>query len=186
MKILTSFKDVRNKARTIFLEDRIDFLKALPAHVRDFSKVSYIEAAVQGDNDVYVSKIMLRKGSKAIASWSCTCPWYTYVWDRSPGYKHLEGRLCSHALALYYFYQSGRLKQEWEKWRPEVKLPKAAKDISDIGDMEFFDKVQDEHKQYQVEGARARNIDNIVERKAVQFAQMTPEELVNLLERLFV
>lgn len=34
------------------------------------------------------------------------CPWADYVWGRQPRFKHLEGRMCSHALATLYEAQA--------------------------------------------------------------------------------
>jgi len=181
LDVLSTYRDVQQKAKTIFLEDRVHLVRVRPYPTKTFEKVNYIECIVEGDNDVYISKITLRKGGRAIAAWSCTCPWYKYVWDRSPGYKHLEGRLCSHALASYYFYQSGRMKQEWEKWMPKEKA------ASETNRDQLLEKIKNEHKQYMVEGAKARNIDDLTGNfTIIDLTGLEPDDLVNLLQNIFL
>lgn len=37
-----------------------------------------------------------------ITQWECGCPWDQYAWGRTRQWKKYEGRVCSHALALYW------------------------------------------------------------------------------------
>lgn len=186
-EIFSKYKDVQQKARRIYLEDGVELVNVLPNPSYSFQKITQFECIVQGDHDVYETAITLQVGTKKIATWRCTCPWYKYVWDRSPEYRHLQGRLCSHVLASYYYYQSGAMREEWEKWR--MPTEKAAGDISNVSDHELFEQVRTEHRQYVVDGARARNIGNLLENKrseTIDLTGLSPEDMKNLLQNLFL
>lgn len=40
--------------------------------------------------------------SRSITTWECECPWDQYAWQRTRKWKYLEGRPCSHVMALYW------------------------------------------------------------------------------------
>ena len=65
-------------------------------------KGSIVIGQVRGDHDVYESGIQRYPGRpQSVFAFSCGCPWASFHQDKSyPG--HLNGRMCSHALALLY------------------------------------------------------------------------------------
>jgi len=40
--------------------------------------------------------------SRSITTWECECAWSQYAWQRTRKWKALEGRPCSHVMALYW------------------------------------------------------------------------------------
>lgn len=92
-----AWADVQEKAIDIFHLGAVRMLASDKEHVA---------AHVLGDHGTYLSEIQLAPGSKSPAMWNCSCPWSAYSWGRSGRWKKYEGRMCSHALALYYQYQS--------------------------------------------------------------------------------
>jgi 8-oxo-dGTP pyrophosphatase MutT (NUDIX family) len=92
-----SWADVRNKAKRIRREGGVHITVASPDGVA---------GTVQGDQGVYESLISFAPGTRRVASWRCDCPWFTYAFDRSAKYEQLQGRMCSHCLALNYEAQS--------------------------------------------------------------------------------
>lgn len=123
MEKIAKWKDVVQKAHAIlrgFRGSGVNNVLTTPRRVKDFNKIRHIEADVTSTTgNTYHSRIMFVPGTRRIAIWGCECEWSKYVWERSPRYRHLEGRPCSHVYALYLYYQSGLLKREWEKWRPK-------------------------------------------------------------------
>lgn len=65
-----------------------------------------VTAEVKGDHNIYLTSITRVPGTKQVGMWYCACDWNLYAWARSPRWKHLEGRQCSHSLALMYEMQS--------------------------------------------------------------------------------
>jgi len=117
---ISAWKDVREKAKTIFRNGGVYNVELFPKNVKDVRKARAIKASILSTTgNEYRSSILFYGGSDKIMTWTCTCEWSKYVWNRTPPYKHLEGRPCSHVYALYLFYQSERLKGEWRKWKGE-------------------------------------------------------------------
>lgn len=100
-----AWADVRAKALRIRSGSRVQVME---------SRASYILAQVQGDNGLYRTSISRRGGKglglkkkqespRRISAWTCTCGWGQT--DHLRKHKYV-GRMCSHALALYFELQS--------------------------------------------------------------------------------
>ena len=58
---------------------------------------------VIGDTGEYTTEIWRDDpNSRAISRWSCECAWNQFAWNRTRQWKRIEGRPCSHVLALYW------------------------------------------------------------------------------------
>jgi hypothetical protein len=96
-EVTASWKDVRNKAKRLRTTGQVTITAASDGA---------ITGVVKGDHFTYETQIQRLPGHFGVAVWQCGCKWAAYAWGRSPRYKHLEGRMCSHALALHYEAQS--------------------------------------------------------------------------------
>ncbi len=64
---------------------------------------NYVEGTVVGDHGEYHTSIERNDPqSRAITMWTCECPWDQYAWGRTRQFKNMEGRPCSHVMALYF------------------------------------------------------------------------------------
>ena len=63
-----------------------------------------VQGTVVGDHDTYDVWFALQDPAHpdVITQWECGCPWDQYAWGRTRQWKKYEGRVCSHALALYW------------------------------------------------------------------------------------
>lgn len=95
--VTASWADVQRKAKRIRAEGGVTILVA--SH-------DGIGGTVQGEHGVYEALLVYRPGTRKVADWTCGCRWAAYAFDRSPEFRHFEGRKCSHALALQYEAQS--------------------------------------------------------------------------------
>jgi hypothetical protein len=233
------WRTIEEKAKDIFDSGGVVPKEWTPSRAKHFDKITQIKADVVGDNGIYETSIMIKPGTKRMTHWRCSCLWGAYAWDRSPHItkrdpkynwsSRLNGRMCSHALALNYYYQSGKMQNLWEekrkKKKEEVVMPepvkkerilrglptgakpprkrapkgfpmtaepprkaasKTASSIDVLSDMELFHQVQNEHQRYEVQGAKARNIDKIIKSKNIDFDSLSPEELRKNIENLFL
>lgn len=92
-----AWKDVRDKGVRIRRDGGVRIIS---------NTGTTVTAEVRGDNDIYLTSITRVPGTKQTAMWFCACDWNKYAWARSAPWKHLEGRQCSHSLALLYEMQS--------------------------------------------------------------------------------
>lgn len=91
---VAGWQDIQEKATRLRREHQADVLTLTP---------TVIAGKVKGDHGTYETTLKRQfPGSWKITQWECSCPWYTYDFDRSPDYKHLEDRPCSHAMALLW------------------------------------------------------------------------------------
>ena len=104
LQLQGSWADVSAKARRLMQSGQVEVVRNTPTHVL---------ANVQGDHGQYEVEISRHDpASQVIEQWSCTCPWNQYAWQRTRGWKKLEGRVCSHALAAYWQSRSTPLDVE--------------------------------------------------------------------------
>lgn len=99
----SGWADVRNKAKGL----RDSMSMSITRNDGD-----YIEATIQGTNgqyEAYVQRHGSASGSFKVTGWGCTCKWGEWAYKREHTYV---GRMCSHALALYYEMQSLGYKQD--------------------------------------------------------------------------
>lgn len=74
---------------------------------------NYVDGTVQGDHGVYHTEIWREDpNSQAITAWRCGCPWFQYAFGRTRRWKKLEGRPCSHVMALFWTGMSTPLDQD--------------------------------------------------------------------------
>lgn len=102
---ISSWADVVNKAKRLMQSGQVNVLVNRP---------NFVAGVVQGDHGTYEVEISRDDpDSNAISGWSCTCPWgTTWAWDRTRNYKRFQGRVCSHALALFWQGRSTPLDVE--------------------------------------------------------------------------
>lgn len=93
----SAWTDVRDKATRVRRDGQVRIIAYTG---------NSITAEVKGDSNIYTTTLTRVPGTKQTAMWHCTCPWNTYAWARSGRWKNLEGRMCSHALALIFEAQS--------------------------------------------------------------------------------
>lgn len=140
-----AWRDVRAKAKKISADGHVRIIRA-PGH-----EGAYLVAEVQGDNDVYQTAITRVPGKFAVAMWECGCAWSSYAWGRTGRWKRYEGRMCSHALALYYEAQrqemfGGEMQQARfaPNWRDPSILPKTHYDKDKARSLAALDTDPDE------------------------------------------
>lgn len=99
-----SWSDIQDKAKRLRRGGKVTVIT-----FRD----TYIKAQVQGDHDLYNVEVVKdpMTGAK-IESWSCTCGWGEWAFKREHTYI---GRMCSHALAVYWEMASLEFYQGYEK-----------------------------------------------------------------------
>lgn len=95
--VTASWADVQRKAKRIRSEGGVTIVVA---------SADGIGGEVRGDHGTYEALLVYRPGTRKVADWTCGCKWAAYAFERSPGFKHFEGRKCSHALALQFEAQS--------------------------------------------------------------------------------
>jgi 2'-5' RNA ligase len=95
-----TWTSVREKAKRIRSEGGVNIVASPDP------RSPYIVANVKGDHGTYECTIMRAPGRKTVAMWECGCDWSKYAWGRSGRWKRLEGRPCSHVVALIYEAQS--------------------------------------------------------------------------------
>lgn len=95
--LTAAWADVRAKGKRMREQGRVSIISVLD---------DIITAEVRGDTDTYITTLTREPGTKRRAIWECSCDWNTYAWGRAPAFKHLEGRPCSHLLALSFEVQA--------------------------------------------------------------------------------
>lgn len=95
--LTSAWADVRAKGKAIRQSGGVTIISVLD---------DIITAEVRGDTDTYITTLTREPGTTRRAIWDCSCDWNTYAWGRSAPFKHLEGRPCSHLLALSYEVQA--------------------------------------------------------------------------------
>jgi hypothetical protein len=89
----SAWADVMNKAKRLVLDGDVQIIHNTP---------TIVSGVVQGDNGTYKSAISRHDpNSQVIEQWVCDCPWHQYAFARTRQWKKLEGRVCSHVMALY-------------------------------------------------------------------------------------
>lgn len=89
----SSWDDVMAKAKRLVLNGQVDVIRNTP---------TLVSGVVQGDHGTYKNAISRHDpDSQVIEQWVCQCPWHQYAFMRTRQWKKLEGRVCSHVLALY-------------------------------------------------------------------------------------
>ena len=80
-----------------------------------------VTGVVEGDHGTYNTEIQRQDpNSQAISMWSCECKWDQFAWQRTRQWKRLEGRVCSHVLATYWYAQALPVEQAIpEDWKEE-------------------------------------------------------------------
>lgn len=92
-----AWRDVRSKARRLRYSNKV--------YIDKFDK-TLITGRVQGDTGLYdtvVHRLAATNGRATVTGWDCTCEWGKWAWKRE---RTFVGRMCSHALAMYYEMQS--------------------------------------------------------------------------------
>lgn len=105
-----AWADVAAKAKRLKDEGRVHIIR---------NAIDTVVASVRGDHGTYQTELYRQDpNSGAISSWDCECPWgTTWAWQRTRGWKYLEGRLCAHAMATYWQSQATPLED------PETTAP---------------------------------------------------------------
>lgn len=98
--VRASWADVRAKAKRIRSSGGVRILA---------DQGGEIVAQVHGDHGIYQSEITFVPGSHSTAAWACSCPYAAFAWGRTGQFKKLEGRVCSHVLALRFEAQRRRM-----------------------------------------------------------------------------
>lgn len=97
MARFAAWRDVRSKALRLRKEGKV--------YVRDYNK-ELIVGRVTGDTNTYDCEVSrlggFGLGESSVSGWDCECEWAKYAFDR----RTFTGRMCSHALAMYYEMQS--------------------------------------------------------------------------------
>lgn len=128
-EITASWADVQRKAKRIRAEGGVTIVIA---------SNDGIGGQVKGDRHTYEAILVFRPGTHKVADWTCGCAWAAYAFDRSPAFKHFEGRKCSHALALQFEAQSqGMFGKEIHPAEPARKVPTVVKYDPDDGQSVF-------------------------------------------------
>lgn len=67
----------------------------------EYNMPHYVAGQVQGDHGLYNTELSREDPETgSFTQWKCECEWFKYAWARTGKWKYLEGRFCSHALAL--------------------------------------------------------------------------------------
>lgn len=128
-EVTASWADVQRKAKRIRAEGGVTIVIA---------SNDGIGGQVKGDRHTYEAILVFRPGTHKVADWTCGCAWAAYAFDRSPAFKHFEGRKCSHALALQFEAQSqGMFGKEIHPAEPARKVPTVVKYDPDDGQSVF-------------------------------------------------
>lgn len=128
-EVTASWADVQRKAKRIRAEGGVTIVVA---------SNDGIGGQVKGDRHTYEAILVFRPGTHKVADWTCGCAWAAYAFDRSPAFKHFEGRKCSHALALQFEAQSqGMFGKEIHPAEPARKVPTVVKYDPDNGSSVF-------------------------------------------------
>ena len=106
----------------------------------------YVSGHVIGDHNAYnveIDRTHFDKQGRPF--WVCQCPWWQYSFDRSEGFKHLEGRKCSHALALEFQAQRTPLDEgSYDPLDPSTR-PRFQR-IREYDDNEMWEQIQQAEK----------------------------------------
>jgi 8-oxo-dGTP pyrophosphatase MutT (NUDIX family) len=128
-EVTASWADVQRKAKRIRAEGGVTIVIA---------SNDGIGGQVKGDKHTYEAILVFRPGTHKVADWTCGCAWAAYAFDRSPAFKHFEGRKCSHALALQFEAQSqGMFGKEIHPAEPARTVPTVVKYDPDNGQSVF-------------------------------------------------
>lgn len=101
---VASWDDIQEKAKRLIDSGNVQVLR---------NGYNNIVGTVIGDHGTYDTEIGRDDpNSRAITTWTCTCPWDQYAWQRTRQWKKYEGRCCSHVLALYWQAQSMPLDED--------------------------------------------------------------------------
>ena len=93
-----------NKAKRLILDGQVNVVRNTP---------TIVTGIVEGDHGTYHSAISRHDpNSQAIEQWVCDCPWHQFAFMRTRQWKKLEGRVCSHVMALYMQARSTPLDTE--------------------------------------------------------------------------
>lgn len=116
-----AWRDVQAKAKRLRTDGKVRIISVSGATV---------SAEVRGDNNLYRTSIQMSPGGNSVAMWECGCAWASYSWGRTGKWKRYEGRMCSHALALTYEAQAGRMfgrelqeQPARPSWRRDTTIP---------------------------------------------------------------
>lgn len=103
----SAWADVMAKAKRLVLDGDVQVIHNTP---------TIVTGVVQGDHGTYKSAISRNDpNSQAIEQWVCDCPWHQYAFLRTRQWKKLEGRVCSHVMALYMQARSTPLDTEGQE-----------------------------------------------------------------------
>jgi len=104
MKRESAWVDVQNKGKRIAdTVGSVNIKRKGPYDIYKPDGLIETRATVRGDHATYQTIIhQSHPRSGSITWWDCQCTWRRYVWKRSPPFKKLEGRPCSHVLALWW------------------------------------------------------------------------------------
>lgn len=94
----SAWKDVQQKAVRLLRDGKITV---------NTNRPTVIMGHVIGDHGDYETEITRTDpNSSMIEQWECGCKWSQYAWGRTRKWKKMEGRPCSHVLALYWAAKS--------------------------------------------------------------------------------
>lgn len=94
MQHQSSWQDVVAKAKRLIGSGQVTVIHNGP---------NYVQGHVVGDHGEYDCEISRTDPqSSVIEQWTCECPWDQFAFNRTRKWKKLEGRVCSHVLALYW------------------------------------------------------------------------------------
>lgn len=89
-----AWTDIVNKAKRLIQSGNVKVLN---------NTYNNLVGHVIGDHGEYNVEIGRDDpASRSITTWKCECPWDQYAWQRTRKWKYLEGRPCSHVMALYW------------------------------------------------------------------------------------
>lgn len=99
-----SWSDVMAKSKRLIQSGNVTVLRNGWTNVVGF---------VIGDHGEYETEFSREDPETGVVTqWSCTCAWAQYAWDRTRAWKKYEGRVCAHALALYWKARSTPLDED--------------------------------------------------------------------------
>ncbi len=126
-----AWKDVQGKAVRLLRDGKVTMMANTP---------TYILGHVIGDHGEYETEISRHDpNSTVIEQWQCGCRWSQYAFQRTRKWKRLEGRPCSHVLALYWAAKSHPLDVSGEE--EGYQVPRGQR-VTPLSEQEQFDRSQ--------------------------------------------
>lgn len=98
--------DIINKAKRLIQSGQVMVLR------NGYNDIAGHVIGDHGEYDVQIGRD--DPFSRSITTWQCECPWDQYAWQRTRKWKRLEGRPCSHVMALYWKALATPLDEDYD------------------------------------------------------------------------